>query len=49
MEAEVVVVSQVALHGWAQDHFSGSKVACVDIKGLVMFTRVLCCIREPRG
>ena len=23
--------------------------ACVDIKGLVMFTRILCCIREPRG
>ena len=22
---------------------------CVDIKGLVMSTRILCCIREPRG
>ena len=22
---------------------------CVDIKGLVMLMRVLCCIREPRG
>ena len=23
--------------------------SCVDIKGLVMSTRILCCIREPRG
>ena len=26
-----------------------SHISSVDNKGLVMFTRILCCIREPRG
>ena len=38
-EREFVVDSGASMH----------MISCVDIKGLVIFTRILCCIREPRG